>query len=234
MNSFEMSKLMDIIGSVPQRPDYHAEGPVGIHTRMVRAQLDKAISLIQKEASKPNSFLSNLDTNYTEQDRNILRMAAWLHDIGKASATKIGGIHWQDERRLKNLYGDKPNLGQARAIGHEQFYHFNPMARELMKSSLWKKMYDNAGFEDKKDLWFIINHHMDVTKSKKMLRRNIDPDGKFRNDRRLKLLLAFSLMDKMGRISGMPMQFSDEDAYFQELEAASQKVKKMNLYVNLL
>src|ERR1039458_1170168 len=143
-NFFEMSKLTDIIGNVPQRPDYHAEGDVLRHCKMVRAQLEKAISIMQREISNPDSPLSNLDANFTEEDKNILRISSFTHDLGKKSSTRIGGIYWQDTEKLKKLYGDKPNLSQARAIGHEQSHYFNPVARELLKSPIWAKMFDNA------------------------------------------------------------------------------------------
>ena len=218
---FEMSALMDIIGNVPQRPDYHFEGPVGAHTLLVRKQLEKAIGIIQKAASNPNSALSNLDTNYTDEDRNILRLAAWTHDLGKSSATRVNGINWKDE--------NNPNLSQVKAIGHETPKHFNPAARELMKSPIWLKMFDNASLEDKKNLWFLVNNHMigGMGMGKKMNRRWIDSNGKYLNDRKLKLLFAFVLMDKMGRISGMG-KVDDESDFLKSLEDSAEKIKNQN------
>lgn len=221
---FEMGKLMDIMGEVPQRPDYHLEGPVGLHLSLVRKQLDNAIGIMQKAAESYPS-LSNLDTNYTDEDINLLRIASFTHDLGKKSATRIDGIHWQDTEKLNKL---QPSLNKARAIGHEQPYHFNPVARELLQSPIWSKMFDNASFDDKKILWFLVNNHMIGREGmgKKMSRRWIDSNGKYLNDRKLKLLLTFVLMDKMGRLSQVPQK--DEELFLKSLEASAEKIKKQN------
>lgn len=212
---------MDIIGKVPQRPDYHAEGPVGVHTRMVRGKLEPAIKLMQQSAGDPDSPLSNLDLNFSKEDVNILRLAAWLHDLGKASSTNIGGVHWKDAPG-----GD---ITQARAPEHQMQYHFNPMARELLHSPMWKKMYDNTSMEDKKTLWFVIRNHMDISKTgfgKELNRRLMGPDGKYKNSRRVKLLLTLILMDRMGRIgSSEEAKFSGPEDYLATLGKNAAKHK---------
>lgn len=190
------SMLRSIIGNVPQRADFHKEGPVGAHSRMVRGQLKNAISIMQQAASDPSSSLSSLDVNYTPEEINILRLAAWLHDLGKASTTTIDGVPWQQV--------PSPDLEKSKITGkkHELPYHFNPMAQKLLQSPLWKQIYDNSTFENKKDLWFIIRNHMGISKEgleKSLLRKYIGPDGKYINNRRIKLLLTFILMDRLGR-----------------------------------
>jgi hypothetical protein len=79
-------------------------------------------------------------------------------------------------------------------------------------------------------LWFIISNHMDLGKegmSRKMSRRYVGASGKYRNDRRLKLLLPFILMDRMGRISGVDNpKFKDEESFIQGLEIGAEKIKK--------
>ena len=193
---FMENGLRSIIGGVPQRPDFHREGPVGAHSRMVRRQLDNAMSTIQRAAADPNSALSSLDVNYSPEDINILRLAAWLHDLGKASATTIDGKPWKE---VPNY-----DMSTAKITGkkHEMPHHFNPMARQLLTSPLWKQMFDAASFEDKKTLWFLIRNHMDIGKEglgKRVLRRYVGRDGKYINDRRIKLLLTLILMDRLGR-----------------------------------
>lgn len=175
----EMSSLMDLL-DVPQRPDFHAEGPVKNHAKLVRQQVDNAIQVVQGVASQPESSFSQLDTSFSEEDRNILRLASWLHDLGKRSATT-------------------PDL---RSIGHESPKHFNPAARELMQSPMWGKMLGSASLEDKKDLWFVISNHMSLKDQgfgRRLMRKFVDTNGKYYNTRRVKLLLTFILMDRIGR-----------------------------------
>lgn len=59
----------------PQSPRWHAEGDVLTHTRMVVDALDDVPGF---------NVLS-------ERGRSILRAAAWLHDIGKTTQTRIVG-----------------------------------------------------------------------------------------------------------------------------------------------
>lgn len=197
-------KMMDW----PQRPDYHAEGPVYVHVRMVRAQLKAAIQQMRSLINDPNSAFSNLDPEYSEEDENLLILAAYLHDLGKPNATRTVD---DEETPLKDKLKGQPwrdanlDLQSLRAPKHEMPWNFNPAARELLQSPLWKKISDSASFEDKKDLWFIIKNHMALSDEgfkKKLLRDNglVDENGKFRNTRRVKLLLTFIFMDRKGRI----------------------------------
>lgn len=103
------------------------------------------------------------------------------------------------------------------------------MARELLQSPIWSKMFNNASFDDKKILWFLVNNHMIGREGmgKKMSRRWIDSNGKYLNDRKLKLLLTFVLMDKTGRISGSG-ETDDAGNFLKNLEASAEKIKKQN------
>ena len=112
---FEMSALRDILKDVPQHPEHHPEGPVFTHTRMVRQSMDKAIDMMRNAQKKPDNAFSNFDLNLTKED-NILRLAGWMHDIGKAGATAL------TVGREKIPWGEKPDpsTGNWQAIGHER------------------------------------------------------------------------------------------------------------------
>lgn len=184
MDSFKMwlESLRDIIKPIPQSPEHHAEGNVWNHTRMVRKRLNNAIEYFKNLSSDKNSVFGNLNTNLSDDEINTLRLAAWIHDIGKASATTI-----ED--------------GKIKAIGHEDPEHFEPMMQRL--NNAWKKMYEKSSQQDKDDLWFIIQNHMklhDFGFSKKSLNQLLDDTGKFKNDRKIKLLLILIMMDQSGRI----------------------------------
>jgi hypothetical protein len=190
---FEMSSLSDLL-QIPQRPDYHHEGPVYQHTRMVRAKLEEAIQLFQKLVQNPESSLSELDYNFSKEDRNILRLAAWAHDIGKESATTIGDKHWREVPDY--------NPKDLRSIDHEMPKYFNPVARQLLQSPLWKNIFDNSSFEDRKELWFLVRNHMSLHNtgfSRRLLKNMIDANGKYKNLRRTRLLITFIFMDHLGR-----------------------------------
>ena len=82
-------KLSDILKPIPQSEKHHAEGDVFTHTRMVRSRLPIAIDFLKKEQQNTDSIFSNLDLNYTPQEIKLLKLSAWFHDMGKATATKI-------------------------------------------------------------------------------------------------------------------------------------------------
>jgi len=56
-------------------------------------------------------------------------------------------------------------------------------------------------FEARKDLWFVIRNHMQLRDKlgSKILSRMVDKEGKYKNTRRVKLLVVFFLMDRIGR-----------------------------------
>jgi hypothetical protein len=188
------TSLRDIIKPVPQSSTHHAEGDVWIHTRMVRKQLTAAVLHFQELTADKNSAFSNFDPNLTQEEMNILKIGAWMHDIGKASATTIGDKSWKDG-----------GSGAIKAIGHEDPQHFEPMMKQLGEP--WQSMYQKASPQDKEDLWFIIQYHMSLKDrfGRSTLKQLMDETGKFKNDRRTKLLLILILMDQSGRIqAGQP------------------------------
>jgi|688.fasta_scaffold45535_3 tRNA nucleotidyltransferase (CCA-adding enzyme) len=167
---------------VPQNPKHHPEGPVDRHTMMVRASLQSAISVLKtKQKENPNGPLSNLDLDFNDQDINILRFASLLHDIGKGDAL--------DPKTLS-------------AHGHEDPSTFEKAMLRLSPS--WYKMYQKADPKDREDLWWVIKYHMslhdkDGFKNKALKKEILDENGKYKTDRKIKLLLVLLLMDRMGR-----------------------------------
>jgi hypothetical protein len=191
---FEMSSLRDILGNVPQRPDYHAEGPVFTHTRMVRQNIDRAIEVLKKASQDESSAFSRLDMDLTDQEYNLLRVIAWLHDIGKASATTVGGEKWQGQ----DLTDDE--MLTLRAKAHEKPQHYEPMMDKL--GDPWKKMYKKAGTKDLADIEFVIKQHMALRQGgfgRRLANIIVDSTGKYLPLRKVKLLLIFILADWSGR-----------------------------------
>ena len=88
------ASLRQILKPIPQSPKHHAEGDVFVHTLMVRSRLPLAVDFVQKEKLKTDSIFSNLDVNLNPSQIRILKLAAWFHDIGKASANKIKVMNW--------------------------------------------------------------------------------------------------------------------------------------------
>ena len=174
------SSLRDEL-DVPQNPDHHPEGKVHRHTLMVRAALDQTIQMIKDRQEKdPNGPLSLLDLNFSNSDMNVLRLGALLHDVGKGNAL------------------DPATLS---AHGHEDPNMFEPAMKRL--GPQWQGMYAKASSQDKDDLWFIISNHMSLSDKagmpKSLWRKLVDQNGNYKNERKVKLLLALFLMDRMGR-----------------------------------
>lgn len=174
---------------VPQNPKHHSEGGVDRHTMMVRSALEPAIKILQeKQKNDPNGSLSNLDLSFTSEDVNILRLAGLLHDIGK---------------------GDTLDPVKLSAHGHEDPANFEKAMQRL--GPTWYQMYNQANPADKDDLWWVIKYHMSLKdkegfQNKSLKKEILDDQGKYKPDRKIKLLLVFLLMDRMGRggESGIP------------------------------
>ncbi len=200
LSSFEENSLRDILKPVPQSPKWHKEGDVFKHTQLVRKGMEVAVSLLRDAAQDPNSAFSNLDMNLNPTDFNMLRMGGWLHDIGKRSATMIGGKPW-------NPNGPNDLSQKINAHGHEDEEHFEPMMQNLGQP--WQNIHNNSNPADKEDLWYMIRNHMSLHDlwSKRLWVELIDENGKYKNERRVKLLLILVLMDKMGRFGDESPQF---------------------------
>lgn len=184
------SSLKDLLEPVPQNPDHHEEGNVYKHTRMVRKSLDLAKSLLSKESNiKP---FKDINFELNEKEEKMLKICAWLHDIGKASATTIDGKDWK-------LGGQ----GKIQAIGHDKPDHYLPMIDKI--NPIARKMLDNLSKNELDAVYFCIDNHMnlrDGSFSKRLMNNILNVDGNYKNETKIKLLLYLITMDWCGRISG--------------------------------
>ena len=173
---------------------------------MVRSRLPLAINFIQKEKLNPDSVFSNIDTNYSKDEIKILRLAAWFHDIGKASATKMN----IEKNRLT-------------AYGHEQPKHYMPQIEKL--SGNLRSLYDNLSPQEKDILHFVIDNHMSLDQNtgfpKKLWPQIFDDTGKIKNEIKPKLLMTFIAMDRTGRLRGK--DFEPHFTTFKHKQDASLK-----------
>jgi hypothetical protein len=150
---------------------------------MVRKSVPFAIERM-KELQSQIPILSNLDFNTTSDDEmKILSLAAYIHDIGKVSATKI-----DDD-------------GKISSVQHQDEKHFLPQLEKFkdVASPELKDLY----LKNKDLLDFVTQHHMDLTTGsgfgKKFQSKWVDQEGKFKNDQKIKILLLLMMADKMGR-----------------------------------
>jgi putative nucleotidyltransferase with HDIG domain len=98
-NSDDLLNLVNTLKGVPQDPKYHPEGDVYVHTMEV---VNNASEIATRE---------NLDP----KDRQVLMLAAMLHDVGKAAATQMqlqdaSTVHYRDYDELQH--------GPAQIIAH--------------------------------------------------------------------------------------------------------------------
>ena len=215
----------------PQNPKHHPEGSVDRHTFMVHSALKHAIAMLQqKQADDPDGPFSELSLDFTQEDINLLRIAGMLHDIGKSTTT--------DPVKLT-------------AHGHESPDAFEPAMQKL--GPVWQKIYQNSNPEDKSDLWYIITYHMGLSdsagfQSKSLRRELVDSRGKYRNDRRCRLLLVILLMDRLGRggsseynrtqardfvASNRSPGISGISGMYASSDAAKKQAEKEQLHINL-
>ena len=230
-NWLEMASLKDILKDVPQNIKHHPEGNVWNHVRMVRQSMNNAITLMYQAKQDPNSPFSNFNMDLTQDEKNILRLAGWLHDIGKSSATK-----WTVDKKKRIPWREVPPEYEGeegekgwQAIGHENPEHFEPEMKKL--DSIWKNMYDDASAKDKDDLWFIINNHMSLKPEGFGKKRNnqwIDENGKYKNERKIKLLLILIIMDRMGRGTSGSYRTSGPVALAHMTNSAQKQKEKLD------
>ena len=182
----------DALRDVPENPEHHPEGTTLKHVKLVRRAIDAASAQLQTLKSEPlfSDILSNLDFRLTEDDRQVLVMAAWLHDVGKTTATTVDGTPFRDAQGLS---------GRIQAIGHERPEHYGPQVEKMlaMAPDSTRRFY-----ESNRDLInFLIERHMDFSHGGFPNRVIADffDDGRVKDDRRMRLLMVLMWADKMGR-----------------------------------
>jgi len=193
----ESKSIRDLLKGVPQSPIHHPEGDVWKHSRLTRRAMDRAIEGLKAAQQEPDSPFSNLDLNLTKDERNMLRIAGLFHDIGKESATA-----WTTASGKRVPWREVPEAPETalggkgwQSIGHEDPKHIEAATERL--SPFWRKLQQQADPKDLEDLKFIIQNHMSLMSKKAFDWMN--NEGKFKNDRRIKLLLLVILMDQLGR-----------------------------------
>ena len=179
------SQYSNLLKNIEQDPHHHPEGNVLIHTQLVRKSIPKAIQELNKlKFIDPFSkILQNLNFSVNEEEVAILNMAAWLHDIGKVSAT------------TKN-----PATGKIQAIGHQDPEHYLPQL-EKIKDYASK---ETINFYQKHSgiINFLIERHMDFVNKdgfpSSFIKKYFE-NGIIKDSQEIKLLLILMWADKMGR-----------------------------------
>jgi hypothetical protein len=182
----------DSLRNVPQNFDHHPEGSVLNHVKLVRKSVLSAAKELQnlKDDSVLGDVLHDLDFNLDEEEVKILNLAAWLHDIGKSTATTVDGTHYSKAQGLD---------GKVQAIGHESPEHYAPQVDKMI--SLAPDSLVNFYETHRNLVNFLIERHMDFAHGgfgKKIL-SSYFVNGRIKNDRNMKLLLVLMWADKMGR-----------------------------------
>lgn len=205
----------DALRDVPENPDHHPEGTTLKHVKLVRRAISSAAQELQNLKFAPvfSDILSDLDFRLTEDDRQVLVMAAWLHDVGKTTATTIGGVPFRDAGG---------QTGKIQAIGHERPDHYGPQVEKMLSLA---PETTRRFYEANRDLInFLVERHMDFSHGGFPNRVISDffADGKVKNDRRMRLLLVLMWADKMGRA-----KTADLAKNIDKLRLASEKSKEL-------
>lgn len=197
----------DALKDIPQDFRYHKEGNVLTHSRLVRKSVQKAIhelNDLKKNHPQVSYILSNIDFNLNLEEQRMANIAAWIHDIGKATATKMNGVEF-DKKHLnweKEQYQDNPlSSYKISSAEHETSKHYGPQIQKLKKEAPIEIV---NFYESNKELFdFLIDNHMQFSRnpSNNFIKNNFK-DGKLKNEKRLKLLMVLMWADKMGKIGG--------------------------------
>ena len=188
-------QITSMLSGIPQDPVHHPEGDVLTHVKLVRKSVPNAISYLKnlKNIEPFNNILKNIDFDLSDEQMQIVKIATWLHDIGKVSATTIktdsGETHWKDAKET----------GKIRSIGHEdpKFYQKEiDRLKEYTPENLLDIYDKNKVLFD-----FLIQRHMDVSKGgfPKFFVADYFENGVLKGLEKIKLLLVLIYADKMGR-----------------------------------
>lgn len=205
---------------IPQDPTHHPEGNVLKHIKLVRKSINKAIAYLNELKNKEpwKTILQNVSISLDDREMQIIKMATWLHDIGKVPTTTVktddGERHW-------SVPGPE---GKIRSLRHEDPEYYEPEIEKLkpnVPSDLLNVYTTNKSLFD-----FLIQRHMDVSKGgfPKWFVAEYFDNGVIKPDlgSKIKLLLVLIYADKMGRD---PFSQSSIDKNDQALIAASDKSK---------
>jgi hypothetical protein len=179
------SQYSNLLKNVPQDPHHHPEGNVLIHTQLVRKAIPKAIQELTNLKLIPpfSKILEHLNFTVTAEEMQILFMSAWLHDIGKASATKTN-----------------PDTGKIQAIGHQDPEHYLPQLDKIKDFASQETI--DFYLKNSKVINFLIERHMDFVNKdgfpSSFIKANFEK-GVIKNSQEIKLLLILMWADKMGR-----------------------------------
>lgn len=187
----------DLLKNVPQDNVHHPEGDVLTHVKLVRKSIPAAISRLNSLKSTPpfSGILEDMDFTVSSKELQILYIGTWLHDIGKATATTVGGVNYDFLRQMDIQYQNDPS--KIKAIGHDSSLHYSPLINSLKK---FAPLNTKALYEENKELIdFIIDHHMQLGKFPKSFIKEHFKSGKAVNTQKLKLLFILMWADKMGR-----------------------------------
>lgn len=161
-----------------------------------------------------SDMLSNLDFRLAKEDVDVLRMAAWLHDVGKSTATTVDGTPFRSAADFK---------GRIQAIGHEKPEHYAPQVERLLAVA---PASVKSFYEANQDIInFLIERHMDFSHGgfpRDVVSKYMD-NGSFRNERPIRLLLVLMWADKMGRGKA-----PDLARNIEQLRLASEKSRRMS------
>jgi len=179
------STYRGLLQNVPQDPIHHPEGDVLTHVQLVRKAIPRAIDELNKLKSTQqfSNILSDIDFTVNPMESKILALAAWLHDIGKASATTI------DQK-----------TGKIQSIGHETSKHYVPQIEKLKEFAPQETI--DLYVKNMKLINFLVEHHMDFMSREGFpasFLRTYFQNGKVKNSPEMKLLLILMWSDKMGR-----------------------------------
>lgn len=188
-----------MLQGVPQEPSHHPEGDVLTHIKLVRKAIPKAIRILQDASRNPSHpvypVIGDVDFSLNNEEMDILKMSAWLHDIGKASATTVGGVFWHEtDKDLSKL------KGRIQSIGHDRPEHFMPQIMKLSPLAS-KDVYDFYKKHESLINWLIENHMVLYSGQgfPKRIVREYFHNGKMLNQTPIKLLVILILSDKLGR-----------------------------------
>lgn len=187
----------DLLKNVPQDQVHHPEGDVLTHVKLVRKAIPKAINRLNslKSVHPFSEILEDMNFDTSPEELSILYLCAWLHDIGKATATKIGGINYSFLSQMDLSYQNDPS--KISASKHDSSLHYSPLIKSLEEFApeSTKALY----LKNKDVVDFVTDHHMQLGRFPKSFIKEHFKDGKAVNSQKLKLLFILMWADKMGR-----------------------------------